>query len=300
VTVELEVDGRRIRLSSLDRVMWPLVGMTKGAMVDYYARVAPALLPHLAGRPLTLHRFPEGAEGESFFQTRCPPHPSWVRTQRMYVFRSGKEVDAPVIDDLPGLLWAANLSTVELHPYLALAERLEQPDFVVFDLDPGEPADVLDASRVALLLHGLLDSLGLPSSVKTSGASGVHVYVAVTGHTYADTKPFARGVAGRLSAQHPELVVDRMTRSLRGGKVLVDWSQNDAGKSTIAPYSLRGLDVPTVSTPLSWDELEAAVAAGDWRALVFGPGEVLDRLDRSGDLFAPVLEPPPHAGLPSP
>ncbi len=283
--------GSDVHFSSLDRVLWPEAGFTKGNMLDYYAHVAGALLPHLRGRPCTLHRFPDGLQGAHFFQTRCPPGaPEWVHTQRMWVFSSGKEVDAPVVDDARTLLWAANLSTVEFHPYLGCADDLARPTAAVFDLDPGPPAGLVDAARVALRVRDLVEDLGLDAYAKTSGAAGVHVYVpANTPVTYDDTKRFARAVAALLHKQTPELVVDKMTRSLRAGKVFVDWSQNDGGKSTIAPYSLRAAPLPTVSTPVQWDELSAAVDANDPAALLFGPGEVIQRLGDSADLFARVL-----------
>src|SRR5438270_58747 len=250
-----------VRFSSLDRVLWPAVGFTKGHMLDYYAHVADALLPHLHGRPVTLHRFPEGVDGPHFFQTRCPPAPEWVRTQRMWVFPSGKDVDAPVIDDLPTLLWAANLGTIEFHPYLGCADDLAAPTAAVFDLDPGPPAGLLDPSRVALRVHDIVTALGLTAHAKTSGAAGIHVVVPLNAPaTYDDSKRFARAVAGLLQRETPDRVVDKMARSLRPGKVFVDWSQNDAGKSTIAPYSLRA-----------------------------APGDVIQRLSDAGDLFAPVL-----------
>lgn len=286
----LEVGGRTVRLTSPDRVLWPQVNMTKARLIDYYIKVAPVLLPYLEDRPITLARFPEGVGAKGFFQTRCPPHPPWVRTQRMHVFTSGKDVDAPVIDDLPSLVWAANLSSIELHPYLGRTQRMDRPDFVVFDLDPGPPADVLDACRVALRVRAVLDDVGLTSVAKTSGGKGMHVYVP-TGATrgYAETKGFARAVAALIVREDPQRVVDRMDRAVRGGKVFIDWSQNDPGKSTVAPYSVRAMALPTVSTPVAWTEVEEAVAAADWRRLVFDPGEVLDRVAGLGDLFAPAL-----------
>jgi bifunctional non-homologous end joining protein LigD len=283
---------RDVHVSSLDRVLWPEARFTKAHLLDYVVRVAPVLLPHLRGRPLTLHRFPEGYGGPHFFQTRTPPHPDWVRTQRMWTFTSGKEVDAPVIDDVDGLVWAVNLSTLELHPYLSCAERLDRPDFVVFDLDPGPPAGLLDACALALELHALLDGLGLTSLVKTSGGKGVHVYVPVAAgaHTYDDTKAFARAVASLLARRSPERVVDRMPTALRAGKVFVDWSQNDPGKSTVVAYSTRAIvPVPTVSTPVTWDEVRAAVDAASPDRLWFGPDDVLDRVREHGDLCAGAL-----------
>jgi bifunctional non-homologous end joining protein LigD len=287
--VDVDVGGRSVRLSSLDRVLWPETGTTKGELVDYYVRVAPVLLRHLAGRAVTLHRFPEGVGGPHFYQTRVPPHPDWVKTQRMYTFvRSGKIVDAPVVDDLPSLVWAANLSTIELHPYLGCAGRLEHPTVVVFDLDPGPPAGLADACQVALVLRGLLDDVGLAAFAKTSGVKGVHVYVPLNGEaTYDETKAFARAIAALLVDQLPGRVVERMTKTLRPGRVFVDWSQNDPGKSTVVAYSLRGLPRPTVSTPVTWDEV--AAGAESTTTLMFAPADALARVERLGDLFAPVL-----------
>ena len=291
--IDVDVGGRVVRVSSLDRILWPYVGFTKADMLDYYVSAAPALLPHLAGRPLTLHRFPDGVGGPHFFQTRTPPHPAWVRTATMQFPRTGKTFDVPIVDNLPALVWATNLSTVELHPFLARAERLDQPTVAVFDLDPGLPAELVAACRVALLVRAELDSAGLQSWPKTSGGKGLHVYVPLnTAVRYDQTKAFARELARRLAGRHPDQVVDRMTRSLRPGKVLVDWSQNDPGKSTVAPYSLRALRVPTVSMPVTWDEVTAVATGGDGRLLAWGPAQALRRLATVGDLFAPVLSTP--------
>jgi bifunctional non-homologous end joining protein LigD len=287
--VTVDVEGRAVRLTNLSKVLWPSLGMTKGDLLTYYVTVAPALVPHVAGHPLTLHRFPDGVAGPDWFETRAPPHPDWVRTQAMTTFRSGKDVHAVVVDDLPSLVWAANAAAIELHPYLARADELDRPTAVVFDLDPGSPADLLDAARVALTLRTELDRLGLDAYPKTSGGKGLHVYVPLdTIHDFAATKAFARTVARRL-AERQDQVVDVMTKARRTGKVFVDWSQNDAGKSTIAPYSLRGLWYPTVSTPVTWDEVEAAVAAHDLGRLVFLADDLPERLDRLGDPFASVL-----------
>ena len=287
---ELEVGGRTVRISTPERVLWPGINMTKAQLIDYYIRASPVLLPHLAGRPVVLGRFPYGVDGKGFFQIRTPPHPEWVRTQHMYVFTAGKDVEVPVIDDLPGLVWAANLSSIELHPYLGRNERLGHPDYLVFDFDPGPPADLLDACRVALRVREMLDALGLTSFVKTSGAKGLHVYVPTGGlHEYAQTKAFARALAALIVRDDPTHVVDRVTRHLRPGKVFVDWGQNDASKSMAVAYSVRARELPMVSTPVQWAEVEQALAAGDWRRLVFGPGEVLDRIATHGDLFADTL-----------
>jgi bifunctional non-homologous end joining protein LigD len=286
----VEVEGRQVRLTNLGKVLWPSVGMTKGQLIDHYVQVAPVLLPHLAGHPLTLHRFPDGVDGEHWFETRAPAHPSWVHTQHMYTFRSGKDVHAPVIDSLPALVWAANTAAIELHPYLATIDDLRHPTVVVFDLDPGPPATVVDAARVALTLRHLLEALGLAALPKTSGGAGLHVYVPLNApHTYDDTKSFARSVARHLTHRAPDRVVDVMARARRPGKVFVDWSQNDAGKSTIAPYSLRGLWYPTVSMPVTWDEIDSAASTGRTDPLVFLADDVMPRLDRMGDLFEPAL-----------
>ena len=205
--------------------------------------------------------------------------------------RSGKVVDACVVDDLPSLVWAAQVAAIELHPFLAPAEDMEHPRAVVFDLDPGPPAGLPDACRIGLEIRAMLDGLGLASFPKPSGMKGLHVYVPVApGHTYERTKAFARAIAQLLAARRPADVVDKMTRALRPGKVFVDWSQNDAGKSTVAPYSMRGTPVPLVSAPVSWDEVEAVALGGDEAALRFGPLGVLDRIERLGDLFAGVLD----------
>ena len=285
----VEVDGRVLRLSTLDRVLWPATGTTKAELVEHLVALAPHLLPHVADRPVTLHRFPEGVGGPHFFQTRTPPHPPWLRTVELSFPRTGKAFDVPVLDDVAALVWAANLTTLELHPFLAPTGTLDRPSYVVLDLDPGPPAGLLQACRVALLLRAELDALGLASYPKSSGLKGLHVFVPVEGATYDATKALARSLARLLAARHPDAVVDRMTRSLRTGRVLVDWSQNDPGKSTVAPYSPRAAAVPTVSTPVTWREVEAAVAAGEPARLVATLTTVHRRLGEHGDLFAPVL-----------
>lgn len=278
----VDIEGRTLRLTNLDKPMYP--GVTKADVIDYYTRVAPVLLPHVARHPVTLHRFPDGVFGDHFYETRCPPRPDWLPTQHMYTFRrSGKEVFACVLDDLPSLVWAAQVAALELHPYLGTVDDLERPTVVVFDLDPGPPAGFADACRVALQVKAVLDGIGLQAFAKTSGWYGLHVYVPLGGTaTYDEARPFARAVARVLTADDPGRVTDVMARRARTGKVFVDWSQNDAGKSTVAPYSLRGRERPVVSTPVTWDEVSAA------EPLAFGPHEVLQRLDAVGDLFAPV------------
>ncbi len=283
--VTAEVAGRAVRLSSLDRVMWPS-GTTKGEVVDYYVHVGDVLLPHLAGRPLTLHRFPGGVTGPHFYQTRCPPHPAWLRTATLSYPRTGKTFEAPVIDDLAGLVWAANLATVEVHPFLGRLPDLGAPTHVVIDLDPGPPAGILDACRVALRVRELLDEAQLTGVPKTTGGKGMHVFVPLgPGATYDATKAWARALARTLAADDPAGVVDVMTRARRAGRVFVDWSQNDAGKSTVAPYSPRaGGAEPAASVPVTWREVEEAVRSGTARGLPRLLRDVPPRLAELGDL----------------
>ena len=289
-SLAVELEGRRLRLTSLDRVLWPEAGFTKGQMIDYYARIAPALLPHVERRPMTLRRFPEGITGPSWYQTTCPPgHPAWIPIQAL-PGRGGAVHRFCLLNDVPALVWAANLSSIELHPYLAPGDRPDEPTVLVLDLDPGPPADVVDCCRVAVRLRDLLGALTLASFPKTSGSVGLHVYVPLnTPHTYAETKAFARALAGRLADEDPDGVTDQQKRSLRPGKVLVDWLQNEPRRSTVAPYSLRATGWPTVSTPVRWDEVEQALAARAPELLTFEPEDALERLERHGDLFAPVL-----------
>ncbi len=287
--VEVEFAGRVVSLSNLDKVLWPRLGLTKGWMVDYYTAVAPALVPHLRRHPLTLHRFPDGVEGVHWYETRAPAHPPWIETVTFHVRTTGKVFDVCVVDDLPSLVWAAQFAAIELHPFLGTAEELDRPRAVVFDLDPGPPATIVDCCRVALRIRDLLGGLGLQAWVKTSGGVGLHVYVPLnTEVTYDQTKSFAHAVALLLEREQPEAVTSVMARARRPGKVFVDWSQNDFGKSTVAPYSLRGLEIPTVSTPVAWDEVSEAAASGEVRRLLFLPDAVLERAE-DGDLFAPVV-----------
>ena len=280
---EIEVEGRRLRLSSPDRVVWREAGFTKGELLDYYTRVAPVLLPHVADRPVTLARFPEGVERYGWYQTNCRPRPAWVTTRRV-----GTQ-DYCVVSGLAALLWAANVGTVELHPLLSRGDDVETPTAVVFDLDPGPPAGLADCALVALLLRDLLATVSLESFAKTSGSLGVHLVVPLwTSVSFAETKAFARSLAEELAARHPALVVATSARRERAGKVFVDWGQNAATRSTIAPYSLRAMPRPTVSTPLAWEELERAAAERSAEGLLFTPADVLERVDRLGDLFEPV------------
>jgi bifunctional non-homologous end joining protein LigD len=285
------VEGRELELSNLGKVLYPKTGFTKGELIDWYARIGEVLLPHLQGRPLTLKRYPEGVEGKHFYEKRCPGHrPDWVTTASIYSDRHKGEIDYCVVEDLPTLVWAANLANVELHTSLSRCADMERPTAMVFDLDPGAPADVVDCSQVALWLRGLFEQLGLECYPKTSGSKGMQLYVPLNGDvTYDDTKPFAKAVAETLERKFPDRVVSQMSKLRRPGKVLIDWSQNDRHKTTVCVYSLRAKERPTVSTPLEWDEVEAALEAGDAEALVFDHAAVLERVEAKGDLFAPLL-----------
>ena len=283
----VEVEGRQLRLTNLDKVLYPVPGFTKGQVIDYYTRVAPFVLPHLRGRPLTLKRYPNGVEGQHFYEKQCPSHrPDWVRTAEIPV--SSKTITFCLCDDLPTLVWAANLADLELHPSLSRAAAIEHPTTLAFDLDPGEPAGIMECCEVACLLRELLDRLGLECFSKTSGSKGMQVYAPLDGEaTYDQTKPLSQALARHLEAQHPRLVVSSQKKELRKGKVLVDWSQNDEHKTTVCVYSLRARERPTVSTPLRWEEVERASEPGD---VTFEAGDVLERTAEHGDLFAPVAE----------
>jgi len=292
---QVEVDGRQLKLTNLDKVLYPETGFTKGEVVDYYARVAAAIVPHLAGRALTLRRFPEGVDDTeaAFFEKRCPKHrPAWVKTTRVLAGPHSGQIDFCVCEDLPTLVWMAQLAAIELHPSLSLGKKPERPTVIAFDLDPGPPADVIDCSRVALRLREVLAHLDVVCFAKTSGSKGLQVYVPLnTATSYEETRPFAQAIAQLLAKQTPETVLAKMGKKTdRKGKVFIDWYQNNERKTTIAVYSLRARERPTVSTPVGWEELEAAVEAQDAGALVFEAGEVLERVERDGDLFAPVLE----------
>jgi bifunctional non-homologous end joining protein LigD len=290
--VEVEVEGRRLKLSNLDKVFYPAVGFTKGQVIDYYTRVAPALLPHLRDRPLTLKRYPDGVDGQFFYEKQCPSYrPDWIDTVAVYSRRNKREIDFCLANDLPTLVWLANLADLELHTSLSKAKDVMRPTMMVFDLDPGPPAAVLECADVALELRRMLDSVGLECFPKTSGSKGIQVYVPLNRKvTYDDTKPFARAVARLLEKERAGQVVSSMKKEVRRGKVFVDWSQNDDHKTTACVYSLRARERPTASTPLRWEEVEDAFGAGDADRLVFEAGDVIERVSKHGDLFAPVLE----------
>jgi bifunctional non-homologous end joining protein LigD len=282
VTV-VEVEGRELALTNLDKVLWPEAGFTKAQMIEYYVAVAPVLLPHLEGRPLTTRRFPDGVGAISWHQNECRAEPDWFPVFETRG-RGGRPLRFCMVDGLASLVWLANRAAVELHPFLWRVEAPRQPTQIVFDLDPGAPAGLVEAAAVALALRPLLEELGLEPEVKTSGALGLHVHAPLA--EPLDTKRLARSLAERLAALEPERVVAEMKRSARAGKVFVDWLQNDPTRQTVAPYSLRGLPFPTVATPVAWDEVERAAAERRPELLVFTAGGVLERIEREGDLFA--------------
>ncbi len=273
-------------------MLWPDAGFTKGQVIDYYARIADVLVPHLRARPLTLKRYPNGIAESFFYEKRCPGHrPEWVRTAPIWSGRNEGEIDYCLCNDRATLIWLAQLAALELHPSLSLADEIERPTVLAFDLDPGAPAEILDCCRVGLRLRDLFSRVGLESFPKTSGSKGLQVYVPLNAEiTYDQTKPFAHAVAQALERNDPDLVVSRMAKNLRKGKVLVDWSQNDEHKTTVAVYSLRARERPTVSTPLAWDEVERALSDEDPGSLTFEADQVLERVAERGDLFSPVLE----------
>lgn len=294
-TRQVEVEGKELRLSNLDKVLYPKAGFTKGEMVDYYAKVAPAIVPHLKGRAVTLRRFPEGVEDldAAFFEKRCPKHrPKWVKTAKVEAGPRAGVIEFCVCDSLPTLVWMAQLAAIELHPSLSLSKAPKRPTALVFDLDPGPPADIVDCCRVGLRLRELLTQLELECFVKTSGSKGMQLYVPLNTKTsYEETRPFGQALAQVVAKQTPETVLAKMGKKTdRSGKLLIDWYQNNERKTTISVYSLRAREHPTVSTPVTWEEVEAVAESGDGSSLVFKASDVLERIEEHGDLFAPVLE----------
>lgn len=287
---EVAVGKHRLTLSNLDKVLYPACGFTKAQVIDYYVRIGPVLLPHLRDRPLTLKRYPNGVAGPHFYEKRCPSHrPAWVKTATLVSDRTGDAVEHCVVNDLATLVWAANLADLELHTSLARARNLERPTAVVFDLDPGAPADLVDCCAVGLVLRDLLDRMGLTSYAKTSGGKGLQLYVPLNSRvTYEHTKTFAHAIALKLEQKDPRRMVAKMAKSARTGKVFIDWSQNTRHKTTVSVYSLRAEERPTVSTPVLWEEVDEVVRARDRQLLVFGPEDVLHRVEEYEDLFEPV------------
>ncbi len=287
---ELIVEGRKLPVSNLNKVLYPKAGFTKGQVIDYYIRIAPVLLPHLKDRPLTMKRYPNGVDGMFFYEKNCPTHrPDWVKTAKVWSHGNQRDMHYCLAQDLPTLVWAANLADLELHTSLARKKDVAKPTMMVFDLDPGPPADIVQCCQVGIWLRDLLVEMKLKSWAKTSGSKGLQLYVPLnTPATFDQTKALSRALAEHLEREHPELVVHRMLKSLRAGKVLVDWSQNDEHKTTVNVYSLRAKDYPTVSTPVTWDEVEACLKKKDAKQLTFTSDQVLKRVEKLGDLFEPI------------
>ena len=287
----VEIDGKHLKLTNLEKVLYPATGFTKGQVIDYYARIAPVLIPQLAGRPVTLKRYPEGVNKEFFFEKNTTKYrPDWVKTAPVWSESNRRSVNYVLVTDLPTLIWVANLAAIELHPSLSLATNIESPTVIAFDLDPGPPANIVQCCQVGLWLREIFEHFELQSFPKTSGSKGLQVYVPLnTPTSYGVTKPFAHALARLLENEHKDLVVSDMKKHLRVGKVLVDWSQNDEHKTTIAVYSLRAREHPTVSTPVTWEEVERTLKKKDASLLVFEAPQVLQRVEKMGDLFEPVL-----------
>ena len=287
---ELIVEGRKLAVSNLSKVLYPKTGFTKGALIDYYIRIAPVLLPHLRDRPLTMKRYPNGVDQPYFYEKNCPAHrPPWVKTAKVWSEGNQREMQYCLAQDLPTLVWMANLADIELHTSLARKKDIARPTIMVFDLDPGAPADIVQCCQVGLCLRDLLAGMKLKSWAKTSGSKGLQVYVPLNAPvTFDQTKDLSRALALHLEREHPKLVVSKMAKSLRTGKVFVDWSQNDEHKTTVNVYSLRAREQPTVSTPVTWEEVEATLKKKKADLLVFTSDRVLQRVEKSGDLFEPV------------
>jgi bifunctional non-homologous end joining protein LigD len=288
----IEVQGKQLKLSNLEKVLYPATGFTKQQIIDYYVRIAPAMIPHLAGRALTRKRYPNGVDSEFFYEKNAPQHrPDWVKTAPIWSESNRRTVHYILANDLATLVWLANLAAIELHPSLALAKDITCPTMMVFDLDPGPPANIVQCCQVGMWLREIFEHFRLESFAKTSGSKGLQIYVPLNTPTkYDSSKTFAHALAQLLEHEHPDMVVSDMKKKVRTGKVFVDWSQNDEHKTTIAVYSLRARERPTVSTPVTWEEVERALKKKDATVLVFEAKQVVARVEKMGDLFAPVLE----------
>ena len=287
----IDIQGKNLKLTNLEKILYPAAGFAKRQVIDYYIRIAPAILPHLAGRALTRKRYPDGVEGEAFFEKNAPQYrPDWVKTAPIWSGRNRRNIHYVLADDLPTLVWLANLAAIELHPSLSLASDIACPTMMVFDLDPGPPATIVECCQVGLWLRAIFDHFGLQSFPKTSGSKGLQIYVPLnTPVTYEATKTFSHALAQLLEHDHPKQVLSEMSKQARAGKVFVDWSQNDEHKTTIGVYSLRARERPTVSTPVSWEEVEAVHKKKKAAALVFEAKDTIARFEKLGDLFAPLL-----------
>jgi bifunctional non-homologous end joining protein LigD len=288
----VKLGGKEVRITHPEKILYPKVGFTKSDVIDYYARIAPVLLPHLKDRPLTMKRYPNGTDGPFFYEKRCPSfRPDWVDTAHVIGRKDEEPIDYCVINNLASLVWTANLADLELHTQLSKRQNVDRPTMMVFDLDPGAPATIVECAQVGRWLRATLEKLKLKSFAKTSGSKGLQVYVPLnTPVGYETTKTFARKMAEALENENPELVVSKMSKDLRKGKVLVDWSQNDRHKTTVCAYSLRAKERPTVSTPVGWDEVKSALKKKEAARLNFISDEVLKRVEKYGDLFEPVLK----------
>jgi len=289
---ELVVEGKKLAVSNLNKVLYPKVGFTKGQVIDYYIRIAPVLLPHLRDRPLTMKRYPNGVDAEFFYEKNCPSHrPKWVQTAKVWSEGNNRIMHYCLAQDLPTLVWAANLADLELHTSLAKKKDVARPTLMVFDLDPGAPADIVQCCQVGLWLRDLLTKMKLKAFAKTSGSKGLQVYVPLnTSATFDRTKDLSRALAQHLEGEHGSLVTSNMSKALRKGKVFVDWSQNDEHKTTICVYSLRAKEEPTVSTPVTWDEVAYCLKRKKADLLRFRSDKTSSRVEKMGDLFAPVEE----------
>lgn len=286
-----EVEGRNLKLSNLDKVYYPRTKFTKAQVIDYYVKIAPFLLPHLQDHPLTLKRYPHGSGKNFFYQKESPSHrPDWIKTAPIWSEKNNRNINFTLVNDLSSLLWVINLATLELHTSLSLYSTIDQPKALVFDLDPGAPATIIECSQVALWLRDIFLTYELISYPKTSGSKGLQLYVPLNISTdYIQTKMFAHKIAQHLEKQHPLSVVSKMKKSLRTGKVFIDWSQNDQHKTTVCVYSLRAKEAPTVSTPISWAEVEHAAIQKTPEILSFTTDKVLERVGKQGDLFSSLL-----------
>lgn len=288
----IEIEGKQLKLTNLDKVFYPATGFTKGQVIDYYARIAPVLIPHLKNHPLTLKRYPNGVNEPPFFEKNATKYrPEWVKTVPIWSEGNRRNVNYILCNDLPTLIWVENLASIELHPSLSVAQDILCPKSIVFDLDPGPPANIVQCCQVAIWLRTIFEHFKLESFPKTSGSKGMQIYIPLNAKTsYDETKPLAHALARLLENEHPDLIVSDMKKAIRTNKVFVDWSQNDEHKTTVSVYALRARERPTVSTPITWDEVEHCLKKKDPKVLVFETNQTLARVEKMGDLFAPLLE----------
>src|SRR5260221_961017 len=290
--VEVKIEDRTLKLTNLDKIVYPEAGFTKAEVIDYYRRMAPVILPHSRDHPLTLKRYPNGVDAAFFYEKNCHKHrPPWVQTATVWSGGNNRDMYYCLCQDLPTLVWLAQIATLEFHTSLSLASNLPEPRTLVFDLDPGPPATIVECCRVGLMLRDVFAEHGLECCAKTSGSKGLQLYVPLNSKvTYVETKVVSKGLAQLFEEQHPELVVHKQLKELRTGRVLIDWSQNDEYKTTVNVYSLRARARPTVSTPVTWDEVEKCMKAKDPSLLVFDSDQVLARVAKHGDLWEPVIK----------